>query len=193
MPILGIMASQVTGHLWAPSGAYDSIATTTVGSGGTSSITFSSIPSTYTHLQIRGISRCNRAVSYASSLQAQFNGDTGSNYWQYHYLYGDGATVGSGSGNLTTQALVGFSMGSSATANTFETSIIDILDYGNTNKYKVIRSLDGGDVNGANGAIYLISSNWNSTSAITSITIYPTTAYSFLQYSSFALYGIRGA
>jgi hypothetical protein len=40
MPVLGIIASQMSGHLFAPSGAYDSIATTTVGSGGAASITF---------------------------------------------------------------------------------------------------------------------------------------------------------
>lgn len=38
---------------WSPSTDYDSIATTTVGAGGAASITFSSIPSTYQHLQIR--------------------------------------------------------------------------------------------------------------------------------------------
>jgi hypothetical protein len=174
-----------------PSASYDSIATTTVGSGGAASITFSSIPSTYTHLQIRGISRCNRAVNYASSMQLQFNGDTGSNYFQYHYLYGSGTVVGSEAGNLTTQALVGSSTGSSVTANVFAGQVIDILDYKNTNKYKVIRSLDASDQNGS-GGIYLFSSSWNSNSAVTSITIYPTTAFSFLQYSSYALYGIKG-
>ena len=179
--------SVVVASVTSPS--YDSIASTTLGST-TASITFSSIPATYTHLQIRGISRCNRAVSYASSLQAQFNGDTGSNYWQYHYMYANGATLGAGSGDLTTQALVGYSMGSSATANTFEATIIDILDYKSTNKYKTIRSLDGGDTNGA-GGIQFMSSSWMTTSAITSITIFPTTAFSFLQYSSFALYGVK--
>jgi len=173
-----------------PTGAWDSIAATTLNST-TASITFSSIPQTYTHLQIRGISRCNRAVSFGNSMQVQFNGDTGSNYFQYHYLYGDGSATGAGAGNLTTQAYVGSSLGSSALANTFSTTIIDILDYKNTNKYKVIRSLDGYDINGS-GGIYLNSANWNSTSAITSIVIYPTVSFSFLQYSSYALYGIKG-
>lgn len=191
MPILGSSASQNTKTFL--SGTFDSIATTTLTST-TASITFSSIPQTYTHLQIRGISRCNRAVAYGSSMQAQFNGDTGANYWQYHYIYGDGTSAGGGAGNLTTQSLVGFSLGSNALANAFNTTIIDILDYKNTNKYKVIRSSDGSDTNGNHpGQASFISSNWNSTSAITSITIYPTTAFSFLQYSSYALYGIKGA
>jgi hypothetical protein len=52
-PILGILASGMSGNLWAPGKDFDSIATTTVGAGGASTITFSSIPSTYRHLQIR--------------------------------------------------------------------------------------------------------------------------------------------
>lgn len=186
----GVVASGISGNLFVPSGAYDSIAATTLNST-TASITFSSIPQTYTHLQIRGISRCNRAVGFASSMQVQFNGDTGNNYFQYHYIYGNGSATGSDAGALATQALVGGSLGSAATANAFSTIIIDILDYKNTNKYKVIRSLDGNDTNGS-GGIYLNSANWNSTSAITSIVIFPTTSFSFLQYSSYALYGIKG-
>jgi hypothetical protein len=86
MPILGIMASQISGHLFAPSGAYDSIATTTLSSPA-ASITFSSIPATYTHLQIRGIARSTAA---AGNVSIAYNSDTGSNY-AGHDLYGDGA------------------------------------------------------------------------------------------------------
>jgi hypothetical protein len=42
-PMLGIMASGISGNLWAPGKDYDSIATTTVGGGGAASITFSSM------------------------------------------------------------------------------------------------------------------------------------------------------
>jgi hypothetical protein len=52
MPILGIIASAITGNLVTTS--YESIETVTVGSGGSATVlTFSSIPATYTHLQIR--------------------------------------------------------------------------------------------------------------------------------------------
>jgi hypothetical protein len=190
MPMLGIMASQISGHLWAPSGAYDSIATVSVGSGGAASATFTSIPSTYSHLQIRAISRSDRATGGGTALQVQFNSDTASNYWQYHFIYGTGAGVGSLTGNLTTQALIGFSAGDSSTAGIFETQVVDILDYANTNKYKVIRSLAGGDYNNTNGQIELVSANWNSTAAINSITIFNST-YNFKQYTQFALYGVK--
>jgi hypothetical protein len=55
MPILGIIASAITGNLVTTS--YESIATVTVGGGGAATVAFTSIPATYTHLQIRGIGR----------------------------------------------------------------------------------------------------------------------------------------
>jgi hypothetical protein len=89
-PILGIYASQISGHLFAPSGAYDSIATATF-TGSALSVTFSSIPSTYTHLQIRGLAR---TPSGNDQIDLRFNGDSGNNY-SMHGLSGDGASVAS--------------------------------------------------------------------------------------------------
>ena len=86
-PILGIWASP---KYVAPSNYY-SIATATVTSGGTASITFSSIPSTYTHLQLRGFVRMNRA-DYADNLSIRFNSDSSSNYYS-HGVRGDGTNV----------------------------------------------------------------------------------------------------
>ena len=180
MPILGVIASQISGHLFAPSGAYDSIATTTVGAGGTTSITFSSIPATYTHLQIR----CFGTIPAGSTnIAVRFNGDTASNYW-WHQLYGDGSTTGSNNASSLTTFMYVSPMNTQPGA-----VIVDVLDYANTNKYKVLRGLGGADTNGA-GGITMNSGMWNSTTAITSVTIYGAT---YGQYSSFALYGIKGA
>ena len=188
-PILGIYASQISGHLFAPSGAYDSIATSTVGSGGTSSITFSSIPSTYQHLQIRAIARTDRAGA-VDSIKMRFNSDTTANY-AFHYLYGDGSTaVGDAGPNTSYMALLE-ATGNTATSGIFGAFVTDILDYDNTSKYKTVRNLGGDDRNGS-GLMSLTSGLWQSTSAITSITIFPFTGPNFVQYSSFALYGIKG-
>ena len=196
MGILGIYASQISGHL--ANYAYESIATVTVGAGGQSNISFSSIPSTYKHLQIRGIAQDNRTTYNQSSFGFRFNGDSGSNY-SYHFLqasWGAGATgvdsMGSGSQN---QAYSVGSIVSSVTANTFGSFVIDILDYANTNKYKTIRGLSGADANSATGyrpIPRLGSGSWQSTSAINSMTIYSEFGSAFNQYSSFALYGIKG-
>lgn len=184
-PMLGIMASAISGNLFAPSGAYDSIATTTL-STATASITFSSIPATYTHLQIRAIAQNSSSNTYSNM---RFNSDTGSNY-NDHYLDGDGSSVTVGASVSDNKLYFGYITVSTNT-NMFGVMVVDILDYANTNKYKTIRTLNGKDMNGS-GFVELGSGAWRNTNAVTDITITPG-ANNFAQYSSFALYGIKGA
>jgi hypothetical protein len=188
-PILGIWASsQTAGSL----GDYESIATTTVGAGGTGTITFSSIPSTYTHLQIRGIVRANTGGSVGTDgLVMRFNSDSGSNYTSSHVLYGTGATAAAGaSATSQTSGFVVNFPGSGATSSSFGVVVADVLDYANTNKYKTVRGLGGYDGNDTNGIVTLRSFAWMSTSAVNTITL--SYYLDFAQYSSFALYGIKG-
>jgi hypothetical protein len=191
MPILGIMASAISGNLFAPSGAYDSIATTTVGSGGAATITFSSIPATYQHLQLRMLTRGTGTSGF--TIDTIFNNDSGSNYGPSHYLEGDGSAVAAGVANSasTTKITTFASPKSNSTASVFGGFIVDILDYANTSKYKTLRHFGGFDGNGS-GFIDFDSGLWMSTSAINRIDI-TTGGTSFAQYSSFALYGIKGA
>jgi hypothetical protein len=163
--------------------SYESIATVLVGSGGSSTISFTSISSTYKHLQLRWLSK-NTSADY--TIRCQFNGDTSTNYSQ-HGLNGDGSTAGAyGIGN-DTNAPVGVSAGTAT--NVFGGGIIDILDYGSTSKYKTTRTLYGWDANGS-GSVGLLSGSWRSTSAITSIVLSSFTG-NFAQYSHFALYGVK--
>ena len=184
-PILGIFASQ--GRILPNS--YDSIATVTVGAGGQSSITFSSIPSTYKHLQIRGISRYSVSNFWSKIIisgVAMTNGGTSSSNYYYHRLGGDGASPFTDTGGLnrflTSQGATG--------ANIFSAHIFDFLDYTDTNKNKVTRILEGFDLNGS-GAINFQSANFLNTGAITSISITPDSG-NFAQYTQLALYGIKG-
>jgi len=193
-PMLGIMASQISGHL--VNLAYDSIATVNVSSA-TSSITFSSIPSTYTHLQIRGITRSSSGNNY-DNLWLRFNSDTNSNYAS-HYLAGNGATADGYAWSSEAQIRSFYTTGGTASSNVFSASVIDILDYANTSKYKTTRHLNGFDNNGTGtsnydkGTIDLSSGLWRSTSAVSAITFIINGGVNFTQYSSFALYGIKGA
>jgi hypothetical protein len=187
-PILGIMASSISGSKSSTT-AFESIATVTVGSGGQSTITFNSIPSTYKHLQIRGIGRTGRA-STEDNIRVTFNSDTGTNY-SWHNLAGYGTGV-EANGNATQTGMnLGWITAANDGASIFGTAIIDILDYANTSKNKTSRSLTGYDWNGG-GQIILASGSWQNTSAINSITLTPVFS-TFAQYSSFALYGIKGA
>ena len=195
MPILGIMASQISGHLWAPDGAYDSLATVTVGSGGVASITFAGIPSTYKHLQIRALVQETRATYGISEFNLTFNSDSGANY-SHHGLWGDGGSA-SASGNASTNFIrVGNGTFGTNTGASFGAGIIDILDYANTSKYKTMRALTGVDVNGTvggiGGRVGLFSGAWYNTSTVSSFVLTPASpATDFTQYSQFSLYGVR--
>jgi hypothetical protein len=170
-------------------GDYQSIATTTVGSGGTASVSFTSISSSYTHLQIRFIGRDNRTSNPLDTILMRFNSDTASNYYT-HYLRGDGASATAG-GFSGTGIDVYRITGPTAGASMFGAGVIDILDYASTNKNKTSRSLAGADLNGS-GEIVLGSGLWFATpAAITTITLTPSNGTLFDQYSSFALYGIK--
>lgn len=184
-PILGILASSFQGAV----GDYESISTVTVGAGGSSSITFSSIPSTYKHLQIRGIVRSTTSGTDSDSVYGSFNGDTTNTNYFTHALAGNGSVTYAYGVN----SINGFSVGScgkaGTTANAFGVSVVDILDYANTNKYKTVRVLQGNDRNGL-GDVFLQSGLWMNTNAVTSITIVMA-SNNLAQYSSFALYGIK--
>jgi hypothetical protein len=162
--------------------AYESIATVTVGSGGSSSISFSSIPSGFKHLQIRfSAASANSDVG----LVAQFNGDTSTNYGA-HFLYGTGSAAGA-SGDTPRNNIYA---SSGLYPTYFSAGVLDILEYGNTNTYKTTRSLTGADRNGS-GIIWLFSGAWRSTSAISSISLNAASG-NIAEYSKFALYGIKG-
>jgi hypothetical protein len=180
--------------------SYESIATTTVGSGGASNIEFTSIPATYTHLQIRGILQTNRSGYIVDLTKIQFNSDTGTNY-SSHNLYGGYNTTPNVNPDANTSAsnMAFHGLNSGVGANIFNAVVMDILDYANTNKYKTVRNLQGFDVNGTvgtgslGGTITLSSGNWRSTNAVTSVKISMIDGTLFNQYSSLALYGIKGA
>lgn len=191
-PILGVIASANQGQFISYS-AFESIATVTVGAGGSSSVTISSIPSTYTHLQLRVFAQTNRVTYGRDYVFLRFNGDTGTNY-AWHQMTGDGSTTVS-SGNASQNQGIFAEIGTS-TGGAFGVGITDILDYANTSKYKTARTLGGGDhsgtIGGFGGTVTPTSSLWQSTSAISSLTLYPSSGTAFTQYSSFALYGIKG-
>jgi hypothetical protein len=188
-PILGIWASAQQSALIANS--YESIATVTA-SGSPNSITFSSIPSTYTHLQLRGIHATNAGTSDVGYISMLVNGDTATNYTR-HQLWGTAGTINSYGGASTTLFTFGTSLYYSGSNTTPATAIIDILDYANTNKYKTLRSLSGVDNNSTTlNILGLFSTVWRSTNAITSITIKVDAGTTLQNGTTYALYGIKG-
>lgn len=148
-------------------------------------VSFTSIPQTYKHIQIRSFSR-NSSGDYQL---IRFNGDTSANY-AWHQLRGSGSGAATAARvSNTTYGEIPFNAYNSLSANIFGACVTDILDYSNTTTFKTVRSFGGADANGS-GSLVLASSLWRSTSAITRIDLYPDSNY--LQYSNFALYGIAG-
>ena len=172
----------------AAGGDFESIATVTVGSGGASSIEFTSIPGTYQHLQLRIIGRSTAAVG-PRAWYLRCNSDTGSNYAS-HRLQGDGSVASAGAFTSETYVRVYDNPAANATASVFSAGVIDILDYGSTTKTKTVRFLNGFDGNGS-GYIGVQSGLWNNSgSAISGLTL-TLEAGNFAQHSTAALYGIK--
>lgn len=187
MILIGTIASSLLQNV--DNGAMHPLQVITVGPSGASAITFSSIPSTYAHLQVRAINR--KTGGTWGQTRLTINSDTANNYAQ-HFLYGDGSSVSSGNnGNPINWISGGVETGTTQSASVFATYVIDILDYANTNKYKTTRSSGGADNNGS-GYVWYSSGVWMNTNAITNITLTPENN-NYAQYSHFALYGIKGA
>ena len=166
------------------------IASNTVGSGGASSVTFSSIPNTSTDLLVKCSTRSNRAGQSVDLAAITFNGSSAG--YSIRNLYGDYTAVYSSSSSSVTNILPqGFSPGAGATASTFSNNEIYIPNYTSSN-YKSVSIDIGQETNSATanaGYTTLSAGLWSNTAAITSITI---ASYFdiFSQYSTFYLYGI---
>lgn len=166
---------------------FESIATVTVGSGGASSIEFTSIPGTYQHLQIRAILRTTRAAVF-DSVNIKFNGS--STGYAHHQLYGGGSTGAAGAASATAINTAGLFNSDSSGASRYGVMVLDVLDYATASKTRVLRHLSGADDN-TTGWIGVGSGLWDSTSAVTSIALTSNAAANFTQYSTAALYGIK--
>jgi len=154
---------------------YALIASQTLGSA-TSTVTFSSIPNTYTDLLLvfQGV------YSLTAGSGIRLNSDSASNYSQT-WIYGDGATAGSF--RLANSSLVGtYNVTSAQVLNTFH-----ILDYSNTTTYKTIllrNNLLGVDTEAA-------IATWRNTNAVNTVTASLDRAGNFNTGSTFRLYGIE--
>lgn len=187
MPILGIIASSTRqGLLPVYTNDYESIATQTLVAT-SSSISFTSIPSTYKALQIRAIN----AGDTNTNVRLRLNNDTGSNYTFQGLQGGPGygtAAYGTGSAGTNQTSMLIFDQ--QLNNNTYYNPVIlDIVDYTSTNKYKTVRCFSGVNDN-TNGFVYLFGGVWYSTAAISTITIFPFSG-NFYAGTTYALYGTK--
>jgi hypothetical protein len=184
MPILGVIDSQKSGKLSAAS--FDSIATFT-GNGTTGTATFSSIPSTYAHLQIRCL-----MYGSASAVQMRFNNDATGLYTGHKgYFYGSGPTnIGyTYMGNNT----IGNAWNEAYALNTTQGAYADlqIEDYANTSKWKTYKLYYGlTTTSGTSSESDFVMGTYRNTTAINRIDIIANSG-TFAADTTIALYGIK--
>ena len=192
----GVLGGLIAAFPTPITNSFESIATAT-GTGSSNTITFSSIPSTYKHLQIRFIAKTTSTSGSDFALDLRFNSDSGTNY-PWHQLWGDGTSAQANGAAATTRIVLSSRIPDSYSqwVNTFEVGVIDIIDYASTSKNKTVRTILGKNIN-TTGAqdqeIKLVSGSWQSTSAVNSISLITTASTSWTTTTQFALYSIKGA
>ena len=167
---------------------HSKLASTTVGVGGASTITFSNIPQNYTDLVIK-LSLRTVATSDFPGIVIRFNGSSASSY-SYKYINSSGTAYSSGGASSQTSLRLGNTPGSAQTTNTFGNFEVYIPNYaGSTNKS--VSADTQGENNGTAGYGNLTAGIWANTTAINNISIFETTPVNLAQYSTATLYGIR--
>ena len=169
------------------------IQSVTVPSGGSASIDFTSIPSTYTDLVLKSSTRGDNAAAYNNSF-IRFNNDSASNYLAIA-LWGNSTGAVSVSAGASTEIQYIFSDAANATSNTFANSEIYIPNYaGSTQKSVSFDNVSENNLGTTNAAIAnLMAGKWSGTAAINRITIYPQSTTNFVQYSTAYLYGVKNS
>jgi len=159
------------------------------------SVTFGSISGSYDHLYIEASARSDD-VQYYDHFGIQFNGDTGSNYSNTNMLAGSATPLSTRATTTQIQHLYGIT-GANNLADTFGTATIWIPNYADTSNYKQVwgeGSTPNNSTTDYQWTVSMIAGLWASTSAITSIVLFPAQGLDdFVQYSTFTLYGINGA
>ena len=170
--------------------SYESIASAT-GTGSSPTITFSSIPSTYKHLQLRVLGRTTEAGAGKTNLIIKLNNDSTTANYRTHRLTGNGSSTSAG----TTTGGAGLQFNDTLsragnTAGVMAVQIIDIQDY-TASMNRTVRMFSGIDTNDASGILGLYSGLYISTTAITQID-YTCTDGNLATSTVVALYGIKG-
>lgn len=171
---------------------FELIASSTVGAGGAASIDFTSIPSTYTDLVIKGSTRIGTSNT-SDGLFIKINNSTAFQYAD-RTLYGNGSSAASifnivGDNNRGLYWL--YTTGNNATASTFGNFEIYVPNYAGSSQKSF--SYDSVSENNATAAVqFLTAGLWNQTTAINQITLTPNTS-TFQQYSTAYLYGVKNA
>jgi hypothetical protein len=196
MPLLQTFANAASrgfGAFLPPAGgggAFEQIATV-VGNGGSTTVTLSSIPQTYKHLQIRFTGRVNNATS-GHQLNIRANGDTGTNYSSFD-IGGSTSVTSQNNNSSVITSLRELIPGTQETAGFVGYGVIDILNY-TSGRYKTFQMFSGRNSTIATSVsvIALLQANWRSGSAITSLDFTMSGPGNWTSETRFTIFGIKG-
>ena len=171
------------------------IKTYTIGSGGTSSINFTAIPSTFTDLCLKVSLRTNNALDNFENVKLTFNNSSGGTAYSDLLIYGNGSTVATASNSTQAQTYFQYADAGTSTSSTFSNVDFYLPNYsGASYKNLIVNSVTENNSSAANGVIISIAAEiYSSTTAINQITLKPNVGTLFVQYSSASLYGILKA
>jgi hypothetical protein len=166
--------------------------------GATASWSETGISSAYDHLLIKASMRCDLAGNYGVTGQIQLNGETANTNYTYVELY---AATGTPAATwLASEPTIGYPWmpAASVLADTFATLTVWIPNYANTSNFKQVRwfnAFENDSTTNSQWGLKLAAGLWSNTDAIDEILISPATGWStdFVQYSTFTLYGVKGA
>jgi hypothetical protein len=167
---------------------YTLISSTTVGVGGTASVSFSSIPSTYTDLILKISSRTIRSGIVTDSIWLKLNNTTTNYTNRFLSVQGTGSTI-----VTTTNPLENYSSstGSGALANTFSNAEFYIANYASANNKSASSEGIGPTNVSSTQQLAHATHLWTDTTAVSSIICVPGYSATILENSSFYLYGIK--
>lgn len=137
--VLTADSTQTTGLVWAPSSGVGGMVKIAqqVASGSPSTLTFSSIPGTYTDLLLVVTGRDTKATASDLNMFIRFNSDTtAANYSTERAIVQSGSVTAGGPASTTSGAVCGFIPGTSADANAVGSMKLLIPLYAGTAFYK---------------------------------------------------------
>jgi hypothetical protein len=167
---------------------YELIASTTLASSA-QTVTFSSIPSTFTDLVLRASYRISAAGAYGANPFLILN-SSGSGAYAGVFIQGNGTTISSSESTGVNNVEMQSADSAGNTANTFTIQEVNFYNYAATGA-KSISQFKSSENDSAGNEMHVYSSYWAGTAAINSITADISGTTSFVAQSSFWLYGIK--
>jgi len=170
---------------------YVAISTVTVGSGGSATIDFTSIPATYTDLQlVLSLRTSGTGSNYGSIGKITFNASSVS--YVTTDLYGQGGGAGNDAFLSVVYIATGRDSNANQTTSSFSNQSLYIPNYASANNKPALLEASNGNNNTTYYTLTTLAGYWNVSSAINQITITSGDG-NYVQYSTATLYGIKSS